>query len=66
MLPEDLADEIRDAVVFLAGDPTYLTMAEYGETACRTYLDHLRKKYVGGKPFPKRTRRPKTGRPIGT
>jgi len=56
---------VRDAVVFLAGDPTYLTVAEFGENACLMYLEYLRKKHRSDQAFPKRTRKPKTGRPLG-
>lgn len=65
LIPAQVADEVRDAVVFLAGHPTYLAVADFGEQACRMYLAYLQKKHHKDLPFPKRTRDPKRGRPIG-
>lgn len=64
-LPDSLCEEIRDAVVALQGPPLHLTVSEYGEEACRRELERLKAEYNDGKPFPKRGKSPRTGRPIG-
>ena len=64
---DDLVDQVRDAVVFLAGDPEYLNMAEFVENAITRELERLKRKHRNGEPFPSRSkskRRLKGGRPI--
>ena len=63
-LSEDLADEIRNAVVQLSGPPLRLTMTELAEMAFQKELERLKAEHNGGKPFPKRAEDLKGGRPI--
>ncbi len=65
ILPEDLSEELRDAVVYLAGPPERMTLAALAEHALRRELERLRAKHRGGKPFPRRDADLKGGRPIG-
>lgn len=66
ILPEDLSEELRDAVVYLAGPPERMTLAALAEHALRRELERLRAKHRGGKPFPRRDADLKGGRPIGS
>ncbi len=66
ILPEDLSEELRDAVVYLAGPPERMTLAALAEHALRHELERLRSKHRGGKPFPRRDADLKGGRPIGS
>jgi hypothetical protein len=61
-----LLDEARDAVVHLSGPPTHLTMSSLVEDALRHEIERLRQAHMGGKPFPKRKRDPRAGRPVGS
>ncbi len=63
-LPEDLFDEARNAVVFLAGPPARLTLAGLAETALRRELERLKKTHNGGKAFPRREAELRGGRPV--
>jgi hypothetical protein len=63
-LSEDLADEIRNAVVHFSGPPLRLTMTSVAEMAFQKELERLKTEYNGGKPFPKRDEDLKGGRPI--
>ena len=65
-LSTELTDQVRDAVVFLAGHPEHLTMAAFVENAMRHELERLKKKHNKGKPFPRRPRQLRGGRPIGS
>jgi hypothetical protein len=65
-LSTELTDQVRDAVVFLAGPPEHLTMAAFVENAMRHELERLKKKHNKGKPFPDRPRQLRGGRPIGS
>ncbi len=60
-LPEDLADEARDAVVHLLGPPLHLNVTSLVERALRRELPILRKKYNRGRRFPKRSVLLRTG-----
>lgn len=64
LIPTDLADEMRDAVVHLAGPPLYLTLAAFGEHAVRRFLEQLKQEQNGGAAFPKRPRPVRQGRPL--
>lgn len=63
-LSEDLADEIRNAVVHFSGPPLRLTMTSVAEMAFQRELERLKAEHNGGKPFPKRDEDLKGGRPI--
>ena len=65
-LSTELTNQVRDAVVFLAGPPEHLTMAAFVESAMRHELERLKRKYSKGKPFPARSRQLRGGRPIGS
>lgn len=60
----ELLEEARNAVVYLAGPPTRLTLAELAETALRKEIERLRKAHNSGKAFPVRDGELKGGRPI--
>ena len=63
-LPADLLNEARDAVVYLAGYPTRLTLTKFAEVAFRDELARLKDRYNGGQDFPNREDELKGGRPI--
>ncbi len=63
-LSEDLADEIRNAVVHFPGPPLRLTMTSVAEMAFQKELERLKAEHNGGKPVPKRDEDLKGGRPI--
>lgn len=63
---EELAERTRSAVVYLAGAPVMLTLAELAEHALSTEVTRLEKEHNRGKPFPKFTGRRKPGRPVGS
>jgi hypothetical protein len=63
-LSEDLADEIRNAVVHFSGPPLRLTMTSVAERAFQRELERLKAEHNGGKPFPQRDEDLKGGRPI--
>ena len=63
-LPEHLLDEARNAVVFLAGYPTRLTLTQFVENAFRAELQQLKLQHNGGEEFPHRSDDLKGGRPI--
>lgn len=63
-LSEDLAEAIRDGVVYLSGPPHRLTMTSFAEMAFQKELERLQTEYHGGKPFPQREEDLKGGRPI--
>lgn len=63
-LPEDLLNEARDAVVYLAGYPTRLTLTQFAQDAFRAELDRLKLEHTGGEEFPYRAEELKGGRPI--
>ena len=66
LIPTELLEEMRDAVVHLSGPPDRLTLARFVEEACRRELARLRSKHTGGKAFPRRTAELRAGRPIGS
>ncbi len=53
-LPQDLAEEVRDAVVALSGPPELMNLTKMGENAYRRELDRLKRAHRNGKPFPPR------------
>jgi hypothetical protein len=63
-LSEDLAEALRDSVVYLSGPPLRLTMTTLAEMALHKELERLQAEYNGAKPFPKRAADLKGGRPI--
>jgi len=65
-LPLDLFEEARDAVVYLSGPPTHLTLAHLAEIALQRELRRLRARYRRGKDFPRRKAGLRSGRPIGS
>lgn len=60
----ELLEEARNAVVYLAGPPMRLTLADLAETALKKELERLRKAHNSGKEFPARNGELKGGRPI--
>lgn len=60
----ELLEEARNAVVYLAGPPTRLTLADLAETALKKELERLRKVHNSGEKFPARNGELKGGRPI--
>jgi hypothetical protein len=60
----DLLEEARNAVVYLAGPPTRLTLADLAEAALKKELERLKKAHNAGKEFPARNGELKGGRPI--
>lgn len=65
-LPEDLLEEARNAVYWLSGPPTRLTLADLAATALRKEIDRLKKKHNGGRDFERRGEDLRGGRPIGS
>lgn len=65
-LPQEISEGCRDAVIYLAGHPEYLTLTTLIENALRRELDRLKDRYTDGKPFPTRRRELRAGRPLGT
>jgi len=63
-LPADVLDEARDAAVYLAGHPVYLSLTALAENALRAELRRLKDSYNGGRDFPRRRSELKGGRPI--
>lgn len=63
-LPADLFEEARDAVVYLSGPPTRLTLAALAENAIRRELNRLKKQHNDGESFPRRQEALRGGRPI--
>ncbi|HEY0777212.1 MAG TPA: hypothetical protein VGD56_04520 [Gemmatirosa sp.] len=64
LIPEELADAMRNAIVHLSGPPLYYTLAEFGEHAIRSYISQLEREHNGGHPFPPRPRAVRQGRPL--
>ena len=64
LIPEDLADAMRNAIVHLSGPPLYYTLAEFGEHAIRNYIAQLERDHNAGQPFPARPRGVRQGRPL--
>lgn len=64
LVPEELADAMRNAIVHLSGPPLYYTLAEFGEHAIRSYITQLEREHNGGRPFPPRPRAVRQGRPL--
>lgn len=65
LVPEEVANLARDAVVALSGPPVRLTLAQLAETALLNEIANLRKRYNQGKPFSSHKGLLKGGRPIG-
>ena len=63
-LPEELLNKARDAVVYLAGYPTRLTLTQFAENAFRAELERLKQEHNKGEDFPYRAEELKGGRPI--
>jgi hypothetical protein len=64
-LPQDLLERARDAVVALASTEQ-LTLTELVEQGIEHELDRLQREHNRGKPFPRRRRALRSGRPIGS
>jgi hypothetical protein len=64
LIPEELADAMRNAIVHLSGPPLYYTLAEFGEHAIRNYIAQLEREHNAGRPFPPRPRAVRQGRPL--
>jgi hypothetical protein len=60
----EVLEEARNAVVYLAGPPTRLTLADLAENALKRELERLKKAHNSGKAFPARTGELRGGRPI--
>ncbi len=65
-LPKEISEGCRDAVIYLAGHPEYLTLTTLIENALRRELERLQAVYTEGKPFPRRRRDLRAGRPFGS
>jgi hypothetical protein len=65
-VPEDLFEQVRDAVVHLSGPPARLTLAATAEGALRRELERLKEQYNDGEDFPPRESELRGGRPIGS
>jgi len=63
-ISESLLQEARNAVVYLAGPPTRLTLADLAENALKRELERLKKAHNSGKEFPARNGELRGGRPI--
>ena len=63
-LSQDVLEEARNAVVYLAGFPAHLTLTKLAEDSLRKELQRLKDLYHDGKDFPKRNENLKGGRPI--
>ena len=65
LLPADLVEQCRDAVVALSGPPVQLTLTQLVTDALRRELARLQRTKHRGRPFPKRGKsRLRVGRPI--
>ncbi len=65
LLPADLVEQCRDAVVALSGPPVQLTLTQLVTDALRRELARLRKTKHRSRPFPKRGKSGlRVGRPI--
>jgi hypothetical protein len=64
LIPTDLAEQMRNAIVHLSGPPLYYTLAEFGEHAIRDLIGRLEREHNGGRPFPPRPRQLRQGRPL--
>jgi len=63
-LPDELAEEVKNAVVFFSGPPLRLTLSDLATIAFRHEVDRLREKHNGGDPIPKRKNGPRPGRRV--
>lgn len=63
-LPDELLEECRNAVDYLSGPPTRLTLAAFVERALRRELASLKTKHNEGNAFPSRDGPLRTGRPM--
>lgn len=63
-LSQEVLDQARDAAVYLAGFPAYLSLAALAENALRGEIMRLKERYHNGKDFPRREQELKGGRPI--
>lgn len=59
-----LVEEVRDAVVYLAGTADRTTITGLVRHAIRRELGRLRRKHLDGEPFPPRRHDPPAGRPV--
>lgn len=60
----EILEEARNAVVYLAGPPTRLTLADLAENSLKRELERLKKAHNAGKEFPARNGDLRGGRPI--
>jgi hypothetical protein len=65
LIPEDLLERTRNAVVHLQGPPLFLSMASLITQALEAEVSRLEREHNGGAPFPSKGR-VKTGRPVGS
>lgn len=54
LLPPELIEAVRDAVVHLSGPPLFLTLTDLATGALRAELDRLAQQHNRGEPFPPR------------
>lgn len=64
-LDRELIARLQNAVVYLGGHPTYLTVSGVVEEALWAAVEALEAEHHGGAPFPHRARPVRTGRPRG-
>ncbi|MEE9278922.1 MAG: hypothetical protein V3V67_01990 [Myxococcota bacterium] len=65
-ITESLLEEARNCVVALSGPPHHLTLSALVERALRRELTYLKRTKNAGRPFARRAREVRTGRPIGS
>lgn len=63
-LPEELLEELKDAVVYLQAHGSDTTLAGQVKLAIERHLGRLRDTYTRGKRFPKREHKLRPGRRI--
>ncbi len=65
-LPQQLVEDARNAVYWLSGPPTRLTLADLAAAALRSEIERLKKRYNDGQDFEQRGEDLRGGRPIGS
>ena len=63
-MSNELDDAIRDAVFALSGPEVQMNLVRFVEEALAAHLKELQRAHNDGKPFPKRSGRLRTGRPL--
>lgn len=63
-IPWTLLEQARDCVVALSGPPEHLTMSGLVVAALEREIVRLQKRYNMGRPFRRRTKPVRTGRPV--